>query len=96
MGSELGQGEFGSVLKGTYRKPDGKNVRMGERGREGGREGRQRWREGEREREEEEEKKRTEREREGEGGMRSEEGDESKDRLIFLKLLYRLMLLLRH
>ena len=68
MGSELGQGEFGSVLKGTYRKPDGKNVRMGERGKEGGREGE---RGGEKE------------DREREGGMRSEEGDESKDRLIF-------------
>ena len=51
MGSELGQGEFGSVLKGTYRKPDGKNVRMGERGREGGREGGKAKMEGGRERE---------------------------------------------
>ena len=26
LGEELGQGEFGSVLRGTYRSPDGKRV----------------------------------------------------------------------
>ena len=26
LGDELGQGEFGSVLRGTYRSPDGKLV----------------------------------------------------------------------
>lgn len=33
LGPELGQGEFGSVLRGTYRMPDGKSVRGRERER---------------------------------------------------------------
>ena len=38
LGEELGQGEFGSVLKGVYKDPTGKKVRKG--GREGGGEAR--------------------------------------------------------